>query len=262
MSNVSYDVVCTDGAAFARVLFKAHITVASSVAVLNAFVLVGPRALDSNELQADVLEGWLDVMEQTYREISFRSLKMKELHLVTKYLPYGSLEDNLRGNSSFSIDERTGMLKDAAAGLLIIHEGGFIHRDLAARNCLVDQGNHVRSCDFGLCRRVRSETTGLLMKDAVGPVRYMAPESLQPPHAFSYDSDVYIVRAASSIRPLNVRPMQEVLTALNASLASSQHASVAIAARTATATLIATVMSKSVSSWTNLHKQQDRSVLL
>eukprot|EP00644_Phytophthora_capsici_P006188 jgi/Phyca11/508073/fgenesh2_kg.PHYCAscaffold_32_\ len=84
------------------------------------------------------------------------------------------------------------MLKDAAAGLLNIHEGGFIHRDLAARNCLVDQGNHVRICDFGLCRRVQSETAGMLMKDAVGPVKYMAPESLQPPHAFSFDSDVYM----------------------------------------------------------------------
>ncbi|KAL4128041.1 hypothetical protein PRIC2_007035 [Phytophthora ramorum] len=264
ISSVDYDVVCTEGAAFGRVLFKARITVGSSVAVLNAFVLVGSREVDPSELEADVLEGWMDVMEQTYREIPFRSLEMKELvgqgyfgdayrasldghdvvvktirasefgettsqivrefqheaamlnmfghhpcvvpfvgastdtkfplALVTKYLPYGSLEDNLRGptSSTLSVDERTGMLKDAAAGLLNIHEGGFIHRDLGARNCLVDQGRHVRICDFGLCRRVRSETAGMLMKDAVGPVKYMAPESLQPPHAFSYDSDVYM----------------------------------------------------------------------
>jgi len=264
ISSVDYDVVCTEGAAFGRVLFKARITVGSSVAVLNSFVLVGSRAMDPSELEVDVLEGWMDVMEQTYREIPYRSLQLKELvgqgyfgdayraslegqdvvvktirasefgettsqivrefqheaamlnmfghhpcvvpfvgastdtkfplALVTKYLPYGSLEDNLRGanSSALSVDERTGMLKDASAGLLNIHEGGFIHRDLAARNCLVDQGKHVRICDFGLCRRVRSETAGMLMKDAVGPVKYMAPESLQPPHAFSYDSDVYM----------------------------------------------------------------------
>ncbi|KAF1777745.1 Tyrosine-protein kinase, catalytic domain [Phytophthora cactorum] len=262
ISSVDYDVMCTEGAAFGRVLFKARITVGSSVAVLNSFVLVGSRVMEPSELEVDVLEGWMDVMEQTYREIPFRSLEMKELvgqgyfgdayrasldgqdvvvktirasefgdttsqivrefqheaamlnmfghhpcivpfvgastdtkfplALVTKYLPYGSLEDNLRGSSSLSIDERTGMLKDAAAGLLNIHEGGFIHRDLAARNCLVDQGSRVRICDFGLCRRMRSETAGMLMKDAVGPVKYMAPESLQPPHAFSYDSDVYM----------------------------------------------------------------------
>ncbi|RLN88797.1 hypothetical protein BBJ28_00015232 [Nothophytophthora sp. Chile5] len=264
ISSVNYDVECTEGAAFGRVLFKARITVGASVAILNSFVLVGSSVLDPSELEADVLDGWMDVMEQTYREIPFRSLELKELvgqgyfgdayrasldgedvvvktirasefgettnqivrefqheaamlsmfghhpcivpfvgaatdtkfplALVTKYLPFGSLEDNLRRSDgpSLSIDERTGMLKDAAAGLLNIHEGGFIHRDVAARNCLVDDGLHVRICDFGLCRRVRSETGGMLMKDAVGPVKYMAPESLQPPHAFSYDSDVYM----------------------------------------------------------------------
>ncbi|KAF4036668.1 Protein tyrosine kinase [Phytophthora infestans] len=377
ISNVDYDVVCTDGAAFGRVLFKARITVGSSVAVLNSFVLVGSRVMQPSELEADVLEGWMDVMEQTYREIPFRSLEMKELvgqgyfgdayrasldgqdvvvktirasefgettsqivrefqheaamlnmfghhpcivpfvgastdtkfplALVTKYLPYGSLEDNLRGSSSLSIDERTGMLKDAAAGLLNIHEGGFIHRDLAARNCLVDQGNRVRICDFGLCRRVRAET-GMLLKDAVGPVKYMAPESLQPPHAFSYDSDVYMfgvlmwetytssppfaaltpVEAMMNVlrgerlpvpkelpeslqtlmqncfhdSPAERPSMQEVLTALDCSLVSSQRASAAIAARTAVASASAsaatsTAMAKSVALRNN---QQDRSI--
>ncbi|KAE9039444.1 hypothetical protein PR002_g5500 [Phytophthora rubi] len=370
-------------AAFGRVLFKARITVGSSVAVLNSFVLVGSRTMDPSELEADVLEGWMDVMEQTYREIPFRSLEMKELvgqgyfgdayratldgqdvvvktirasefgettsqivrefqheaamlnmfghhpcivpfvgastdtkfplALVTQYLPYGSLEDNLRvpNSSPLSLDERTGMLKDAAAGLLNIHEGGFIHRDLAARNCLVDQGNHVRICDFGLCRRVKSETAGMLMKDAVGPVKYMAPESLQPPHAFSYDSDVYMfgvlmwetytnsspfasltsVEAMMHVlrgerlpvprelpaslqrlmqncfhdSPAERPSMQEVLMALDDSLISSQRASVAIAATTAVATATAaaatsTAMAKSVTSRTNLRKEQDRSI--
>ncbi|GMF25561.1 unnamed protein product [Phytophthora lilii] len=231
------------------------------------------------------------------------------LALVTKYLPYGSLEENLRGSTSLSLDERTGMLKDAAAGLLNIHEGGFIHRDLAARNCLVDQGKHVRICDFGLCRRVRSETAGMLMKNAVGPVKYMAPESLQPPHAFSYDSDVYMFGVLmwetytnsppfAALTPVEAmmhvlrgerlpvpkelpdslqtlmqncfhdspaeRPsMQEVLTALNDSLVSSQRASAAISAKTAVATAAAAtsaVMAKSVASRTNLRKEQDRSI--
>ncbi|GAB9476607.1 hypothetical protein Gpo141_00013669 [Globisporangium polare] len=116
------------------------------------------------------------------------------LSVVTKYLPYGSLEDNLRrpnAGEKLTIEQKTAMLKDAAAGLLNIHEGGFIHRDIAARNCLVDDNLRVKICDFGLCRRV-SAVGGSLMKDTVGPVKYMAPESLQPPHLFSYDSDAYM----------------------------------------------------------------------
>ncbi|TMW55913.1 hypothetical protein Poli38472_008561 [Pythium oligandrum] len=116
------------------------------------------------------------------------------LSLITQYLPHGSLEDNLKQadvQQNLSIQQRTLMLKDAAAGLLNIHEGGFIHRDIAARNCLVDQDLRVKICDFGLCRRVNAYG-GSLMKDSVGPVKYMAPESLQPPHSFSFDSDSWM----------------------------------------------------------------------
>lgn len=117
------------------------------------------------------------------------------LSLITKYLPFGNLEENLRqpnASTAFSTTMKTLMLKDAAAGVLNIHEGGFIHRDIAARNCLVDTDHRVKICDFGLCRRVNASYGGSLMKDAVGPVKYMAPESLHPPHAFSYQSDSYM----------------------------------------------------------------------
>lgn len=117
------------------------------------------------------------------------------LSLITKYLPFGNLEENLRqpnASTTFSTTQKTLMLKDAAAGVLNIHEGGFIHRDIAARNCLVDRDLRVKICDFGLCRRVNASYGGSLMKDAVGPVKYMAPESLHPPHAFSYQSDSYM----------------------------------------------------------------------
>lgn len=117
------------------------------------------------------------------------------LSLITKYLPFGNLEENLRqpnASTTFSTTQKTLMLKDAAAGVLNIHEGGFIHRDIAARNCLVDTDLRVKICDFGLCRRVNASYGGSLMKDAVGPVKYMAPESLHPPHAFSYQSDSYM----------------------------------------------------------------------
>lgn len=45
-------------------------------------------------------------------------------------------------------------------------------------------------CDFGMCRRVQS-FGGSYYRAGTGPLKYMAPESLTPPHAFSYQSDVY-----------------------------------------------------------------------
>lgn len=265
ISNVKYQVECSEQVPMGPVLFKARIVVGAEVAVLRSYVVVSSSGSALGEPEsAELLESTLEVLEKTYREIPYRSLELKELvgqgyfgdayralfdgqevvvktirssefgetstqivkefqheaavlnmfghhpcvvpfvgastdvHfplcLVTKYLPYGSLEDHLRKpnpDAQYSITQKTGMLKDAAAGLLNIHEGGFIHRDIAARNCLVDDNLHVRVCDFGLCRRVNASGSGL-MRDAFGPVKYMAPESLQPPHVFSYTSDAYM----------------------------------------------------------------------
>lgn len=56
------------------------------------------------------------------------------LSLVTEYLPFGSLEDQLSARRSpLSTEQKTRILCDAASGFLNIHEGGFIHRDIAAR---------------------------------------------------------------------------------------------------------------------------------
>lgn len=266
--SATFDVQCTDGAAFGSVMFKASIVVGSEVAILRSYVSVSSKQLEPADLEAQMLTSKLEVLEKTFEEIPYKSLEMKELvgsghfgdayratyngrdvvvktirasefgetsdqivqefqheaavlnmfghhpcvvpfvgastdirfplSIVTAYLPFGSLEDNLRapsaasgGSETFTIGQKTAMLKDAAAGLLNIHEGGFIHRDIAARNCLVDDSLRVKICDFGLCRRV-SATGGTLMKSGVGPVKYMAPESLLPPHLFSYESDSYM----------------------------------------------------------------------
>ncbi|KAF0692788.1 Aste57867_16163 [Aphanomyces stellatus] len=114
----------------------------------------------------------------------------KPLSLVTEFLPCGNLEAQYK--RGLSETQKTRILRDAASGLLNIHEGGFIHRDIAARNILVDENYRAKVCDFGLCRRV-SLNCGLHIqtKSGVGPIKYMAPETLLPPHAFSYKSDSY-----------------------------------------------------------------------
>jgi len=59
------------------------------------------------------------------------------LSLVTKYLPYGSLDGYLSATSSnqgkLSFEQKERILKDIAIGTANIHEGGFLHRDIAAR---------------------------------------------------------------------------------------------------------------------------------
>ncbi|RHY10611.1 hypothetical protein DYB36_001605 [Aphanomyces astaci] len=118
----------------------------------------------------------------------------KPLTLVTSYLPYGSVADSfiVSSNVKLSLSQKEIVLYDAAAGLLNVHEGGFVHRDIAARNVLIDPVGRGKLCDFGLCRRVDASIGGSHFQHGHLPLRYMAPESLQPPHAFSFKSDAYM----------------------------------------------------------------------
>ncbi|KAF0695019.1 Aste57867_14133 [Aphanomyces stellatus] len=115
------------------------------------------------------------------------------LALVTEYVPDGSIQDQLAGGGAhWDMFTKGSILTDAAAGLLNMHEGGFLHRDIAARNVLVDATRRAKICDFGMCRRAASNVGGLNFSGGgVGALQYMAPESLTPPHSFSYKSDVY-----------------------------------------------------------------------
>ncbi|OQR81204.1 protein kinase [Achlya hypogyna] len=113
------------------------------------------------------------------------------LALVTEYMPLGSLQSVVAAPAAahlYPVDVRTHMLHDAANGLLHLHANNFVHRDMAARNCLVALDGQVKVADFGLARRGELLDTD---KPSVGPLKWMAPESLQPPHLFSPASDVF-----------------------------------------------------------------------
>ncbi|CAK4505792.1 unnamed protein product [Aphanomyces euteiches] len=120
------------------------------------------------------------------------SFHLSTLALITEYLPYGNVEQQRR---SLSRRPKMTILHGAAQALANMHEGRFIHRDIAARNCLVDINSYgsvqAKLCDFGLSRRVASTGTQWMKRGGVGPLKYMAPESLQSPYSFSYKSDAY-----------------------------------------------------------------------
>ncbi|KDO34524.1 TKL protein kinase [Saprolegnia parasitica CBS 223.65] len=109
------------------------------------------------------------------------------LSLVTAYVPHGSLETHRSHLSSLQKDL---VLADMAAATATIHAAGFVHRDLAARNCLVDSAQRGVLADFGLCRRV-SSLGGAFVQEGVGPLKYMAPETLTPPYTFTPRSDAF-----------------------------------------------------------------------
>mmetsp|Transcript_6030 Transcript_6030/g.21467 ORF Transcript_6030/g.21467 Transcript_6030/m.21467 type:complete len:895 (-) Transcript_6030:93-2777(-) len=114
------------------------------------------------------------------------------LAIVTDLMARGSLWDVLQGKSGPVPDltELVRMSAAAAAGIGHLHAEDVIHRDIAARNILVSEHNEVRVADFGFARVLAEAEDVGVTASTIGPVRWMAPESLRLSQ-YSAQSDVY-----------------------------------------------------------------------
>jgi TPR repeat protein len=83
------------------------------------------------------------------------------------------------------------ILKDAAAGLMHLHRQGVVHRDLACRNILVSESWRGMLADLGLARVLRAEGASGATGSSLGPVPWMAPESIAS-RKYSAASDVFM----------------------------------------------------------------------
>eukprot|EP00808_Paulinella_micropora_P027277 g19804.t1 len=111
--------------------------------------------------------------------------------IVMELMQGNSLTKRLAATPT-SKEERLRMLCDAAAGLLHLHDQGFIHRDVRADNFLVDGLDHVYIADFGLTRRLQTpQHTHGVEQGGLVPWAWMAPEALIH-GVYSRPSDVWM----------------------------------------------------------------------
>lgn len=83
----------------------------------------------------------------------------KKLHLVTEYVPGGSLKEIIQNNELMLPWEcRIRFAKDIACGMTYLHSKNIIHRDLNSLNCLVREDKTVIVADFGLARIIKSSS--------------------------------------------------------------------------------------------------------
>lgn len=112
--------------------------------------------------------------------------------LVTKFYGNGSLH-SLFMEKRVECEESDlyNIAWDIAVGLAFLHKNNVVHRDVAARNCLMGVDNRVVISDFGTSRLVEKGTNSNTTKTDIGPVRWMAPESLKN-REYSPASDVWM----------------------------------------------------------------------
>lgn len=83
-------------------------------------------------------------------------------------------------------------LRDIAEIVEFAHSQGVLHRDLKPSNILIDSTGRVRVTDFGLAKRVQSESDLTITGQILGTPSYMSPEQAAAQHAvIGPASDVY-----------------------------------------------------------------------
>lgn len=81
----------------------------------------------------------------------------KKLHLVTEFIPGGSLKELIHDSGlPLAWEQRISFAKDIACGMAYLHSMNIIHRDLNSLNCLVRADKTVIVADFGLARIINS----------------------------------------------------------------------------------------------------------
>ena len=77
-----------------------------------------------------------------------------------------------------------------AEALAAAHAGGVIHGDIKPENIFLRPDDYVKLLDFGLARKVTTETIALGTSPALGTLRYMSPEQARA-ESLSPASDVF-----------------------------------------------------------------------
>jgi mitogen-activated protein kinase kinase kinase 9 len=149
-------------------------------------------SLDSDQGREFLAEARLMIdLKPHANVVTFLGICLDPLAIVTEFLPEGALNDKLEDDSfTMPWSLQVSIIKDVAAGMLHLQEEKIVHKDLAARNVLLGRHYNAKVADFGMSRTLGAGNTEHHSVTEIGPLKWMAPESLAN-RVYSSKSDVW-----------------------------------------------------------------------
>ncbi len=130
--------------------------------------------------------------------------------IVMEYVPGPTVRELLTGEGgALFLDVAVGILRQAAAGLDVVHRHGFVHRDIKPGNMLIGPNYRVVIADFGLAELAQAANPG--QASLVGTPAYMAPELItldRVPGHQRHLADVYALGVCAFEMLTGERPYQ------------------------------------------------------
>jgi len=100
------------------------------------------------------------------------------LYIAMQYVDGAHLGELLQDEKGLEPRRAVSFLNQIAAALDAAHAHGIVHRDVKPANVLIDS-EHCYLTDFGLTKRISSQTALTAKGQFVGTVHYMAPEQIR-----------------------------------------------------------------------------------
>lgn len=100
--------------------------------------------------------------------------------LVMQYMADGSLDDQIKNNSSLKITQVLKWMLDIAGALQVALQSGVVHHDVKPANILLDAEGNVKITDFGLSYALNDVKSQSLLSELAtfGSPDYVSPEKL------------------------------------------------------------------------------------
>jgi serine/threonine-protein kinase len=101
------------------------------------------------------------------------------LYIAMRFVPGDDLRTLLRADGRLEPARAASMIVQVAAALDAAHAHGLVHRDVKPGNVLVTPEDHVYLTDFGLSKRLSTDSEATRSGMVLGTLDYIAPEQIR-----------------------------------------------------------------------------------